>query len=93
MNGQKIRRPTSNNAAGKKVKDAMSEQTMPMAPVGPSAALLFNCDSIKHNKPTATVPALAAMGSQDARSAMRIASYFESFRRSSSRYLDMSSSE
>ena len=55
------------------------------AATGPRLALDDRSDSSRHSRPAITVPALAATGPNDARSALAIAVYTEETRRSSSR--------
>ena len=68
MRGQNSQRPAI-SSAGSRVIAATNADAMPMAPTGPSERLEFRSDSSRHSNPMMTVPALAAIGSRQARQA------------------------
>ena len=91
MRGQNSHRPAM-SSAGSSVIAATNDDAMPIAPTGPSERLEFRSDSSRQSSPMITVPALAAMGSMQARQARPIAVAFDSTSVSSSRYRETSSS-
>ncbi len=60
-------------AAGRKVSALSTAQTMPMAPTGPSARLLDRSLASRAISASATVAALATIGSTERRRALRMA--------------------
>lgn len=83
--GLQAARPSRTRAAGRKVSALKTEQTMPIAPTGPSARLLVRSLRSRASRPSATVAALAVIGPNDCRQASRIAVNRSPCRLSSSR--------
>ena len=84
IRGQNSQRP-SISRAGSRVIAATKADAMPMAPTGPSERLEFRSESSRQSRPMMTVPALAAIGSRQARQATLTAVQVDSTLVSSSR--------
>jgi hypothetical protein len=90
--GQNTHRPQTSSSEGRKVSWAISAQTMPTAPIGPSPCRDADCAASRHTIPTVMVPAEASSVGMTLRRACAIASSLAACWRSSSRYRWMSSS-
>ena len=90
--GQKIHRPKITSSAGSSVIMAASATTTPMASTGPMPLVEFSSATVSVSRLSTTVPALAMIAGPARRSATAMASCRSSCRRSSSRYLAVSSS-
>ena len=92
MNGQNARRPKIASAAGSIVSMKIIARPTPSAPIGPSPAVELTSARISTSSAAITVRPEARIAGPAVPSAIRIASCLSSWRRSSSRYLDTSSS-
>ena len=64
IRGQNIQRPKTNNSAGSSVRIVIIEQTIPIAPIGPSPAVFVNWLKRRINREIETVEPEAKIGSQ-----------------------------
>ena len=92
LTGQNSQRPKITSRAGSRVIMASSATTTPIASTGPRLLVEFSSAMLSVSRLMITVPALAMMAGPARRSATAIASCLSSWRRSSSRYLAVSSS-
>jgi len=90
--GQNARRPKIVSRAGSRVIMKSIASATPIAPTGPRPLVPFTWASTSVNSAQTTVRAEATIAGPAVRSASSIASCLSSWRRSSSRYLDTSSS-
>ena len=84
--GQKAARPNAKRIAGSRVRAESIANTMPMEATGPSALFDFRSLSRRQRRPAMTVPPEATIGSQEPRSARKVAAHLSCSMRSASRY-------
>ena len=84
-NGQNARRPQIRSRVGSSVIIASAATATPMAPTGPRPAVELTEANERHRSAATTVPADATIAGPARVSAIRIASWMSSTRRSSSR--------